>query len=82
MPLYNYLCHACGYSVEHFASVAERNVRENEPCEKCSAMEVKIALGATLWIDPFVLGKIKPKADFMERIGQIKKRNKGNTIDV
>lgn len=82
MPLYNYLCHSCGNSFESFAKMADRHNVEKEPCEKCGESKIKIALSPTLWMDPYVLGKVKPKEDFMQRIKQIKKSNKGNTIDV
>ena len=81
MPLYSYRCHECEHEFEDMRRVDDRLIPESEPCPSCSTSGVRVALNASMWVDAYKLGLVKPKGDFVERMTGIKKKTPKNTIE-
>jgi len=62
--------------------ISERNGPTEEPCPKCSESEVKLKLATPIVGDPWRFAGKKPDEGFRDRLREMKKHHRGNTIDV
>lgn len=80
MPIYDYMCRECDEPFEKNVKMAEMN--EPQECPYCGAMDTfKFIGGAPGITDSFSLGRIKPPAEFRERLTQIHKTNFGSKLN-
>lgn len=82
MPVYVYFCRSCEHTFDEFYRVADREEPLSKPCPNCNKEnQIAIHLGTPMMIDSHKLaGRVKPRSDFKERIGQIKKGTPKNNI--
>jgi len=62
--------------------ISERNGPTEEPCPKRSESEVKLKLATPIVGDPWRFAGKKPDEGFRDRLREMKKHHRGNTIDV
>lgn len=79
MPIYDYRCRDCDEAFEKNVKMAEMN--DPQECPHCGAMDTfKFIGGAPGLTDSFSLGRIKPPADFRNRLQEIHKSNPGSQM--
>ena len=82
MPYYDYHCTSCEHEFELCMKLSERNGPTEEPCPKCSESEVKLKLATPIVGDPWRFAGKKPDEGFRDRLREMKKHHRGNSIDV
>ena len=82
MPYYDYYCSSCKHEFETNMKISERHVPTQEPCPECSERDVKLQLATPAIGDPWHFTGKKPDEGFRDRLREIKKHHRGNTIDV
>ena len=82
MPYYDYHCTTCEHEFELCMKISERNGPTEEPCPKCSESEVKLKLATPIVGDPWRFAGKKPEEGFRDRLREMKKHHRGNSIDV
>ena len=82
MPNYDYYCSSCEHEFEINMKISERNVPTQEPCPECSERDVKLQLATPTIGDPWRFAGKRPDEGFRDRLREIKKHHRGNTIDV
>ena len=82
MPYYDYYCSSCKHEFEINMKISERNVPTQEPCPECSERDVELQLATPTIGDPWRFAGKKPDEGFRDRLREIKKHHRGNTIDV
>ena len=82
MPYYDYQCKSCEYEFEMNMKISERKLPTEEPCPKCSEREVNQSLATPYHGDPWHFAGKKPDEGFRDRLREIKKKHRGNTINV
>lgn len=83
MPLYDYKCSQCGHSFTQSSTIANRKIPVESPCPECDKHDtISQVIGASNIGDPVRMGRIKPPAGFNEVLRNIKKGNKGSTINI
>ncbi len=82
MPYYDYQCKSCEYEFEVCMKISERNIPTEEPCPKCSEREVIHKLATPFIGDPWHHAGKKPDEGFKDRLKEIKKHHRHNTINV
>jgi putative FmdB family regulatory protein len=82
MPYYDYYCSSCKHEFETNMKIRERNVPTQEPCPECSERDVELQLVAPTVGDPWRFAGKRPDEGFRDRLREIKKHHRGNTIDV
>ena len=82
MPYYDYHCISCEHEFELCMKISERNGPTEEPCPKCSESEVKLKLATPIVGDPWRFAGKKPDEGFRDRLREMKKHHRGNSIDV
>ena len=82
MPYYDYHCISCEHEFELCMKISERNGPTEEPCPNCSESEVKLKLATPIVGDPWRFAGKKPYEGFRDRLREMKKHHRGNTIDV
>ena len=82
MPYYDYQCNSCNHEFEICMKISERHMPTDEPCTECSESKVKQKLATPVVGDPWRFAGKKPDEGFRDRLREIKKHHKGNTIDV
>ena len=82
MPYYDYHCTSCEHEFELCMKISERNGPTEEPSPKCSEREVKLKLATPIVGDPWRFAGKKPDEGFRDRLREMKKHHRGNSIDV
>ena len=82
MPYYDYHCSSCKHEFEINMKISERNVPTQEPCPECSERDVELQLATPTIGDPWRFAGKRPDEGFRDRLREIKKHHRGNTIDV
>ncbi len=82
MPNYDYYCSSCKHEFEINMKISERNVPTQEPCPECSERDVELQLATPTIGDPWRFAGKRPDEGFRDRLREIKKHHRGNTIDV
>jgi putative FmdB family regulatory protein len=82
MPYYDYYCSSCKHEFETNMKIRERHVPTQEPCPECSERDVELQLVAPTVGDPWRFAGKRPDEGFRDRLREIKKHHRGNTIDV
>ena len=82
MPYYDYYCSSCKHEFETNMKISERHVPTQEPCPECSERDVELQLVAPTIGDPWRFAGKRPDEGFRDRLREIKKHHRGNTIDV
>ena len=82
MPYYDYYCTSCKHEFETNMKISERHVPTQEPCPECSERDVELQLVAPTVGDPWRFAGKRPDEGFRDRLREIKKHHRGNTIDV
>ena len=82
MPYYDYKCYSCEHEFELNMKIADRNKPTEEPCPKCSEREVIHKLATPFIGDPWHHAGKKPDEGFKDRLKEIKKHHRHNTINV
>jgi putative FmdB family regulatory protein len=82
MPYYDYYCSSCKHEFEINMKISERNVPTQEPCPECSERDVELQLATPTIGDPWRFAGKRPDEGFRDRLREIKKHHRGNTIDV
>ena len=82
MPYYDYYCTSCKHEFETNMKISERHVPTQEPCPECSERDVELQLVAPTIGDPWRFAGKRPDEGFRDRLREIKKHHRGNTIDV
>ena len=82
MPNYDYYCSSCKHEFEINMKISERNVPTEEPCPECSEGNVELQLATPTIGDPWRFAGKRPDEGFRDRLREIKKHHRGNTIDV
>ena len=82
MPYYDYHCTSCEHEFELCMKISERNGPTEEPCPKCSESEVKLKLATPIVGDPWRFAGKTPDEGFRDRLREMKKHHRGNSIDV
>ena len=82
MPYYDYQCTSCKHEFEINMKISERNVPTQEPCPECSERDVELQLATPTIGDPWRFAGKRPDEGFRDRLREIKKHHRGNTIDV
>jgi|TARA_B110001454_G_scaffold143205_1_gene132971 putative FmdB family regulatory protein len=82
MPNYDYYCSSCEHEFEINMKISERNVPTQEPCPECSERDVELQLATPTIGDPWRFAGKRPDEGFRDRLREIKKHHRGNTIDV
>ena len=82
MPYYDYYCSSCKHEFEINMKISERNVPTLEPCPECSERDVELQLATPTIGDPWRFAGKRPDEGFRDRLREIKKHHRGNTIDV
>ena len=82
MSYYDYHCTSCEHEFELCMKISERNGPTEEPCPKCSESEVKLKLATPVVGDPWRFAGKKPDEGFRDRLREMKKHHRGNSIDV
>lgn len=84
MPTYEYVCDACGVEFEEIRRVVDRLEPTEHKCGHCgvnSQVRLKISGGA-MFIDPYMMGRIKPPSDFTSRLKEIAKESPGHNMNI
>lgn len=83
MPSYDYKCSQCEHVFNKILSISDRNIPIESTCPNCDSIgTISQKLGATPMGDPHRMGRIKPPDGFNEVLRNIKKGNKGSTINI
>ena len=82
MPNYDYYCSSCKHEFEINMKISERNVPTQKPCPECSERDVELQLATPTIGDPWRFAGKRPDEGFRDRLREIKKHHRGNTIDV
>ena len=82
MPYYDYKCNSCDHEFEKEMKIRDRKVPTEEPCPECSEREVFQSLAKPYHGDPWHFAGKKPDEGFRDRLREIKKHHKHNTINV
>ena len=82
MPYYDYYCSSCKHEFEINMKISERHVPTQEPCPECSERDVEQQFATPVIGDPWHFAGKKPDEGFRDRLREIKKHHRGNTIDV
>ena len=82
MPYYYSQCGSCEHEFETCMKISERNVPTEEPCPECSESEVKLKLATPIVGDPWRFAGKKPDEGFRDRLREMKKHHRGNSINV
>ena len=82
MPYYDYYCSSCKHEFEINMKISERNVPTQEPCPECSERDVELQLATPTIGDPWRFAGKRPDEGFRDRLREIKKHHRGNSIDV
>ena len=82
MPNYDYYCSSCEHEFEINMKISERNVPTQEPCPECSERDVELQLATPTIGDPWRFAGKRPDEGFRDRLREIKKHHRGNSIDV
>ena len=82
MPNYDYYCSSCKHEFEINMKINERNVPTQEPCPECSERDVELQLATPTIGDPWRFAGKRPDEGFRDRLREIKKHHRGNSIDV
>jgi putative FmdB family regulatory protein len=82
MPYYDYYCSSCKHEFEINMKISERNVPTEEPCPECSEGNVELQLATPTIGDPWRFAGKRPDEGFRDRLREIKKHHRGNSIDV
>ena len=82
MPYYDYQCTSCKHEFEINMKIRERDVPTQEPCPECSERDVELQLATPVIGDPCRFAGKRPDEGFRDRLREIKKHHRGNTIDV
>ena len=82
MPYYDYYCSSCKYEFEINMKISERNVPTQEPCPESSERDVELQLATPTIGDPWRFAGKRPDEGFRDRLREIKKHHRGNSIDV
>jgi len=72
MPLYGYVCTACGHTFDEFLSIANRNDPTENACPHCGEKAVAMMMGAPPMADPVRLGRIKAPEGFRDVLRNVK----------
>lgn len=81
MPIYNYKCQTCGYSLERFLPMSEMESPTQEVCPRCHQETIKQIIIRSHVVDPFTVGRIRPSEDWRQFIKRIKKNNPGSNVN-
>lgn len=81
MPIYVFKCKACDNTFDKILSMSNYKQPELEPCPKCNELKVEKNISGLnmILLEPSMY---KPTGEFRELLQQIKKNNKGSTIDL
>ena len=82
MPYYDYSCKSCNHEFEMSMRISEREKPTKEPCPKCSESEIILKLATPVIGDPWHFAGKKPDEGFRDKLRELKKHHRGNTIDV
>ena len=82
MPYYDYQCTSCKHVFEASKKISERHVPTQEPCPECSERDVEQQFATPVIGDPWRFAGKRPDEGFRDRLREIKKHHRGNTIDV
>ena len=82
MPYYDYYCTTCQHEFETCMKISERYVPTQEPCPECSEKDIKLQLASPVVGDPWRFAGKRPDEGFRDRLREIKKHHRGNSIDV
>ena len=82
MPYYDYQCTSCKHVFEASKKISERHVPTQEPCPECSERDVEQQFATPVIGDPWRFAGKKPDEGFRDRLREIKKHHRGNSIDV
>lgn len=79
--IYTYQCKSCKEEFDRLLSIARMHEPELEACPKCLELSVTKIMNKTAMLQ-FEVNMTKPTGEFRELLQQIKKNNKGSTIDL
>ena len=84
MPLYDFVCNACGLVVTDMAlKIDERHIPLSLPCPSCGKTDCIERLAAAPGVSYSInRGGLKTPQGFKEVLKDIKKRHRGSTINV
>ena len=82
MPYYDYQCTSCKHVFEASKKISERHVPTQEPCPECSERDVEQQFATPVIGDPWRFAGKRPDEGFRDRLREIKKHHRGNSIDV
>jgi putative FmdB family regulatory protein len=85
MPIYEYECKLCETRFEKMLSMSKMTEPLNEPCPNCGVAvsdNITQCLTCATPIDPYRLGRVKPSAEFRDKLNRISKAHPGSKMNV
>jgi putative FmdB family regulatory protein len=85
MPIYEYECRTCETRFEKLLSMSKMNEPLTEGCPNCGVKlgdNIVQCFTCATPIDPFKLGRVKPSAEFRDKLNRIHKAHPGSKMKV